>query len=222
MRVLVACEFSGVVRDAFRHGGHEAWSSDLEGVEPEGYWSNYHLFGDCRLWLDGSAGPCRQWDLLIAHPPCTYLCNSGVRWVWRGGHRDGGRDYDRLKQAFEAAKLFADLWQAPIPRIAIENPVMHGYGQSYICQHLRGRGMAMLRERFRPSQIIQPWQFGEPETKATCLWLKGLPPLAYTEIMTERTARVHRMAPGPNRGKDRSRSYVGIAEAMAGQWSGEP
>jgi hypothetical protein len=218
LNVLIACEFSGVVRDAFRRLGHEAWSCDLEGVEPEGEWPNYHLEGDCRLFLDGSAGPCAAWDLLIAHPPCTYLANSGVKWMWNGGRSENGRNYERLKLASEAAKFFVDLWQAPIPHIAIENPIMHGYGQSYIARHIRGKGMPMLADRFPPTQVVQPWMFGHGETKATCLYLKDLPGLAPTSIVEGREARVHRMSPGKNRQRERARSLRGIGNAMARQW----
>jgi hypothetical protein len=218
MNVLIACEFSGVVRDAFRRRGHEAWSCDLEGVEPEGDWPNYHLEGDCRLFLDGSSGPCDHWDLMIAHPPCTYLANSGVRWLWNDGNSQNGRNYDRLKLTYEAARFFVDLWQAPIPRIAIENPIMHGYGQSYIVRHIRGKGMPFVSDRFPPTQIVQPWMFGHGESKAVCLWLKELPKLQPTDIVDGREPRVHWAAPGVNRWKERSRTLRGIGNAMAEQW----
>jgi hypothetical protein len=190
MNVLIACEFSGVVRDAFRRLGHEAWSSDLGGIEPEGEWPNYHLEGDCRWWLDGSRGPCRQWDLMIAHPPCTHLAVSGARWF-----------KDKLPEQAEALDFVRALMAAPIPRKCIENPI------SIISSRIR-----------KPDQIIQPWMFGHGETKATCLWLDGLMPLRPTEIVSGREARVHRMPPSPDRWKERSRTLPGIAKAMAEQW----
>lgn len=191
MRVLVACEFSGVVRDAFRRRGHEAWSCDLLGPEdlPEEFkrqeFPNYHLEGDVLNWLG------MGWDLMIAHPPCTHLAVSGARW------------FKDKRQEQEAALAFVVmLLDAPIPKIALENPV------SIISTRIR-----------KPDQIIQPWQFGHGETKATCLWLKGLPLLTPTKIVDGRQARVHRMAPGPQRWMERSRTLKGIAEAMAEQWS---
>jgi len=192
MNVLVACEFSGAVRDAFRRKGHEAWSCDLPGMEPEGEWPNYHLEGDVRLFLDGSAGPVRQWDLMIAHPPCTHLAVSGAR------HFAAKQASGVQQEALDFVQLLMD---APIERVAIENPI------SIISSRIR-----------KPDQIIQPWQFGHGETKATCLWLKNLPKLVPTNVVDGREARVHRMAPGPNRWKERSRTFTGIAAAMAEQW----
>lgn len=188
MNVLIACEFSGVIRDAFRECGHEAWSCDLEGIEPEGKWSNYHWYGDCK-WLIKQA-PYGYWDLMICHPPCTYLAVSGARWF-----------KDRQQEQKEALQFVNDLLNAPIPKICLENPI------SIISSKIR-----------KPDQIIQPWMFGHGEVKATCLWLKGLPLLKPTDIVDGREAKVHRMAPGPNRGKDRSRTLPGIAKAMADQW----
>jgi hypothetical protein len=204
MNVLIACEFSGVVRDAFRRRGHEAWSCDLSGIEPEGEWPNYHLEGDCRWFMDGKSGPCAKWDLLIAHPPCTYLANSGVRWLY-GGKGDAP-DPERWASMRESAALFRDMLNAPIERIAVENPVMHGHARKLIDAD--------------PAQTIQPWWFGHGETKATCLWLKNLPPLAPTDIVSGRAARVHRASPGPDRWKERSRTLPGIGAAMAEQWGG--
>ena len=190
LRVLVACEFSGIVRRAFAARGHDAWSCDLLPSEDR---SNKHIVGDARdLLKDG-------WDLLIAHPPCTRLCNSGVRWL---AERDLWSDLD------EAAELFSAFWNAPIERIAVENPVMHGHAKSRI------------RNYAPPAQSVQPWQFGHGETKRTCLWLKGLPLLVPTKIVSGREARVHRMPPGPNRWRERSRFFSGIADAMAEQWGG--
>lgn len=196
MRVLVACEFSGVVRRAFAAMGHDAWSCDLLPAEDG---SNHHYCGDVRDILD------EGWDLLmVAHPPCTRLCNSGVRWL---SVPPRGRSLaDMWRELDEGAALFSDLWNARIDRIAIENPVMH--------RHARER----IRNFRPPAQTIQPWQFGHGETKATCLWLKALPKLIPTCIVDGREARVHRMPPGPDRWKERSRTFPGIAHAMAMQW----
>jgi site-specific DNA-cytosine methylase len=180
MRVLVACEFSGIVRDAFRRLGHDALSCDLLPSEVSG--PHYH--GDVRdILSDG-------WDLLIAHPPCTHLAVSGARWF-----------KEKQAEQAEALSFVRLLLDAPIPRIALENPV------SIISSRIR-----------KPDQIIQPWQFGHGETKATCLWLKALPRLVPTLIVDGREARVHRMAPSPDRWRERSRTFAGIAEAMAAQW----
>lgn len=195
-RVLIACEFSGVVRRAFAAAGHDAWSCDLLPAEDG---SNRHYRGDVRDILhDG-------WDLLmVAHPPCTRLCNSGVRWLHAP---PPGRSVDELWAELDhGADLFSVLWNAPIERIAIENPIMH--------KHAKAR----IRNYVRPAQTIQPWQFGHGETKATCLWLKNLPPLKPTDVVDGREARVHRMPPGPDRWKERSRTFDGIARAMADQW----
>lgn len=178
MRVLIACEYSGRVRDAFLALGHDAISCDLLDTEAPGP----HYKGDVGDILDYA------WD--IAHPPCTMLAVSGARWM-------AGRPKE-VEAALAFVRLLMD---APIPRIAIENPV------SIISTRIR-----------KPDQIIQPWQFGHGETKATCLWLKGLPKLVPTNIVEGREAKVHHMSPGPNRWKDRSRTYPGIAAAMAAQW----
>lgn len=180
MRVLVACEFSGVVRDAFRRQGHDAWSCDILPTEQCGP----HIQGDVRDVLGNG------WDLMVAHPPCTHLAVSGARWF-----------KEKQAEQAEALDFVRTLLDAPIPRIALENPI------SIISSRIR-----------KPDQIIQPWQFGHGETKATCLWLKGLPPLVPTNIVEGREARVHRMPPGPDRWKERSRTFAGIAEAMASQW----
>jgi hypothetical protein len=186
MRVLVACEFSGVVRRAFAERGHEAYSCDLLPAEDG---SAAHFQRDVLdvLWgyPDGA-----QWDLLIAHPPCTHLAVSGARWF-----KD--KEFEQ-RQALAFVRL---LMEAPVPRICIENPI------SIISSRIR-----------KPDQIIQPWQFGHGEVKATCLWLKNLPKLQPTQIVDSRHARVHLMPPSPDRWKERSRTYVGIAEAMADQW----
>ncbi len=180
MRVLVACEFSGIVRDAFIRKGHAAWSCDLLPTERPGP----HIQGDV-LGILGDG-----WDLMIAHPPCTHLAVSGARW------------FKEKRDEQEAALEFVwYLLNAPIPRIALENPI------SVISSRIR-----------KPDQIIQPWMFGHPETKATCLWLKNLPKLVPTNIVEGRDNRVHREPPGPDRWKNRSRTMQGIADAMAEQW----
>lgn len=180
MRVLVACEFSGTVREAFKAKGHDAWSCDLLPTEILGQ----HIQGDVLKVLNDG------WDLMIAHPPCTHLAVSGSRWF----------KYKQKEQQ-EALEFVEALMAAPIPKIAIENPV------SVISSRIR-----------KPEQIIQPWQFGHGETKATCLWLKDLPKLTATNIVDGREARVHKMPPSANRWKLRSRTYQGIADAMADQW----
>ena len=200
MRVLVACEFSGVVRDAFAALAHDAWSCDLLPTERPGQ----HIEGDVRDVLH------QGWDLMIAHPPCTYLTNAGVRHLHSVPSKNGvltkvhGEERWRLMR--EAAAFFRDLLHAPIPRIAVENPIPHRYAVESI-----GR---------KYDQLIQPWQFGHGETKATCLWLKGLPKLTPTQVVDGREARVHRMSPSPDRWKERSRTFEGIGRAMAAQWGG--
>lgn len=196
MRVLVACEYSGTVRRAFEAAGHDAWSCDLLTSEDG---SSRHIVGDARDLLEDG------WDLLIAHPPCTRLCNSGVRWL---SGPPPGKSADQMQRELEeGAALFSDFWNAPIDRIAVENPVMHRHAKALIVNY---------RE---PAQSIQPWQFGHGECKRTCLWLRGLSPLVPTDIVAGREQRVHRMSPGKDRWKERSRFYPGIAAAMAGQWS---
>ena len=184
MRVLVACEYSATVRDAFRARGFDAWSCDLLPTEGDARW---HIRGDALL-----AAYTGRWDLLIAHPPCTDLAVSGAR-HFAAKAADG-----RQARALEFVQRLLD---APVPHIALENPV------SIISSRIR-----------KPDQIVQPWHFGHGETKATCLWLKNLPRLVPTNIVEGREPRVHRMAPGPNRWKERSRTYAGIAAAMADQW----
>lgn len=182
MRVLVACEFSGIVRDAFLTGGHDAMSCDLLPTDAPGP----HYQGDVRDVLD------YPWDLMIAHPPCTHLSVSGARHF----------SAKRLAGAQQAAaSFFMLLARSTPPRIAIENPVC-----------------VMSSLWRKPDQIIQPWQFGHGETKATCLWLKGLPPLRATAVVDGREARVHRTPPSADRWKLRSATYQGIAAAMADQW----
>lgn len=181
MRVLVACEYSGRVRDAFIAKGHDALSCDLIDTEISGP----HYKGNVKDIINDN------WDLMVAHPPCTYLCSSGARW-WK----------DRRKEQEEAIGFVRYLMNAPIKRIAIENPI------------------GILSTAIRhPDCIIQPYQFGEAETKHTCLWLKNLPPLICEHIIIgDIVPKVHLMSPTPNRWKERSRTYKGIAYAMANQW----
>ena len=192
MRILVACESSGAVRSAFRALGHDAWSCDLLPAEDG---SQHHFTCDALLIAEhglqakGDYFP-QPWDLMIAHPPCTHLAVSGARWF-----------PDKLEEQSAALDFVKALMAAPIDRIAIENPI------SIISSRIR-----------KPDQIIQPWQFGHGETKATCLWLTNLPKLVPTDIVEGREARVHKMPPGPDRWKERSRTFGGIAKAMAEQW----
>jgi len=180
MRVLIACEYSGAVRDAFLARDHEAMSCDLLPTDKPGP----HYQGPVQDILN------EGWDLLIAHPPCTHLAVSGARWF-----------KDKQAQQAEALAFVRLLLDAPIARIALENPV------SIISSRIR-----------KPDQVIQPWQFGHGETKATCLWLKNLPKLVPTDIVEGREARIHKMPPSPDRWKLRSATYQGIANAMAEQW----
>lgn len=182
MNVLVACEFSGIVRDAFAVRGHNAMSCDLLPSERNGR----HYQGDV-----GSIWAC-SWDLLIAHPPCTHLAVSGARWF-----------KDKQQEQAEAIRFVESLWDCVIPRICIENPV---------------GVLPRLSKLGKATQWVQPWQFGHGETKKTGLWLKNLPPLEPTEIVEGREGRVWKMPPGPDRWKDRSRTFQGIADAMAEQW----
>jgi hypothetical protein len=201
MKVLVACERSGVVRRAFRAIGHQAWSCDLE---PTDDGSAHHIKGDALTVAYSGLG---EWDLLIGHPECTYLANSGAKHLYAGMSAANGPNADRWAHMGAAASFFMALWNAPVSRVALENPIMLGHP----------RRLFGIPD---PTQIIQPWQFGHGETKATCLWLKGLPPLQPTSIVEGREQRVFRMAPGPDRKKDRSRTFEGVAEAMADQWGG--
>lgn len=182
MKVLIACEFSGIVREAFRGKGHNAISCDLLPAEDG---NPNHYQGDIRDLING------DWDLMIAFPPCTYLTVSGARWF-----------KNKQKEQLEALEFIRFLLSAPIPKIALENPI------GIISTHIR-----------KPDQIIQPWMFGHGETKATCLWLKNLPLLVPTNIVHGRIARIHREAPLPDRWKNRSRTYQGIADAMAKQYT---
>ena len=186
MKVLVACEESQVVCLAFRKLGHEAYSCDI--IDCSGGHPEWHIKGDVLSVLSDS------WDLMIAHPPCTRLCNSGVCWLAK-------RDlWDEMR---EGAEFFKALQDAPGPKICIENPIPHKYARQIIGKY---------------TQIIQPWQFGHGETKATCLWLKGLPELKPTNIVQGRAQRLHRLPPSKDRAKLRSTTFPGIADAMAAQW----
>jgi len=196
MKVLIACEFSGVVRDAFNLLGHEAWSCDLLPTQSP---SRYHLQEDVLGVLHFG------WDLMIAHPPCTYLCSSGLHWNKKRPERQA-----LTNQSLEFVRKLLD---SPIPRIALENPI------GCISTKIKA-----------PTQIIQPWQFGHPESKATCLWLKGLPVLVPTKILAvpergrwdnQTDSGQNKLPPSKNRWALRSRTYQGIAEAMAVQWGGK-
>lgn len=184
MKILIACEYSGTVREAFSKLGHDAWSCDILETEIPGN----HLQCDVRDILgDG-------WDMMIAHPPCTHLAVSGARWF-----------KDKKVEQAEALEFVRLLLNAPIEKIALENPI------SIISSHIR-----------KPNQIIQPWQYGHGETKATCLWLQNLPKLQPTNIVEGREQRIWKMPPGENRWKERSRTFEGIAQAMANQWGNVP
>lgn len=184
LRILVACEYSGAVRDSFIALGHDAVSCDLLPTDVPGP----HYQGDVKDIINDG------WDMLIAFPPCTYLCSSGMHWTTRGL-----RDPQLTEDALEFVRYLLD---APIPHIALENPI----------------GCISSRIR-KPDCIIQPWQFGHPETKATCLWLKNLPKLQPTNVVEGREQRIWKLPPDPNRWKERSKTFTGIAAAMADQWS---
>lgn len=197
MNILIGCEYSGRVRESFRSLGHNAWSCDLLESEDN---SPFHIIGDVLDVIES-----RSWDMAILHPPCTYLTNASVSHL----HKDQSR-WDKLK---DGAEFFKKLLDCNIPKIAIENPIMHKYAKELI-------------GGVKQSQVIQPWMFGHTEQKATCLWLKGLPLLIPTnnvkaEMMLlpkNQRQRLHYLPPSPTRWKERSRTYQGIAEAMASQW----
>lgn len=193
MKILVACEYSGKVRDAFIAKGHDAMSCDLLPTDSLGP----HYQGNVLdiLHTPPSGG---VWDMMVAHPPCTFLCNSGVRWLY---NKDKTRNTQRYSDMKAASAFFKCLMQTDIEKICVENPVPHKY--------------ACLPHW---SQTIQPWQFGHGETKRTCLWLKGLPLLQPTNIVSGREPKVHFASPGPDRWKLRSTTFQGIADAMAEQW----
>ena len=195
MRILVACEYSGRVRDAFIRHGHEAMSCDILPTDNPGP----HYQGDVRDILDDG------WDLMVAHPPCTYMTNSGVTWL----HKDP----TRWAKLDDAAAFFKMLLDAPIEKIAVENPIMHKYAKERI-------------GGVKQTQVVQPWMFGHMEQKATCLWLKNLPPLVPTnnvkaemlQLPDNERQRLHYLPPSADRWKLRSTTYMGVAEAMANQW----
>lgn len=195
MKILIACEYSGRVREAFRRQGHDAYSCDLL---PADDGSAYHIQGDVSTILN------EQWDLMVAHPPCTYLANSGVCHLHK--------DETRWSKLDEAAAFFKALLQSDIPKKVIENPIPHKY--------------AIERIGTKYSQIIQPWMFGHKETKATCLWLHGLPKLKPTSDLKAETMalparerqRLFHLPPSPTRWKERSTTYQGIADALANQY----
>lgn len=197
MKVLIACERSGTVRDAFLARGHDAMSCDLESTRTPGP----HHQGDVRDVLD------RDWDLIIAHPPCTYITNSSVGWLTNtpknpsDGILYGPARWKALEEACAFFRLFLD---AKCPRVVIENPIPHCHA------------MKLIKTPY--TQLIQPWMFGHGETKATCLWLQNAPPLMPTKIVAGREQRLHRLGPSDDRQEIRSKSYQGIADAMADQW----
>jgi site-specific DNA-cytosine methylase len=184
MKIIVACEFSGIVRDALKDKGHYAISCDLLSSEKPGYHWEGDIFECLRFYH-------YDFDLMIAHPPCTHLAVSGARWF-----------KDKLKEQKEALEFVGRLMNVPIKRICIENPI------SIISSHIR-----------KPDQIIQPWMFGHGETKSTCLWLKNLPLLKPENIVSGREGKIWKMPPSEDRWKNRSRTFPGIAKAMANQWS---
>jgi hypothetical protein len=201
MKVLIACEESQVVCKAFRARGHEAYSCDI--IDCSGGHPEWHLKGSVdRCMYDG-------WDMMIAHPPCTYLCNSGVQWLY---NKDGSKNEDRWLKLLEARQFFKMLYRSGIEKICVENPIPHKYF------YLNGVP--------KYTQIIQPWMFGHLETKATCLWLKGLPKLVETDNVREemlklpknQQQRLHYLPPGPERARLRSMTFTGIGNAFAAQW----
>jgi hypothetical protein len=205
MKVLIACETSGTVRNAFLDRGHDAWSCD---VLPSDDLTNRHIQDDVLEVLK-----MESWDMLmVAHPPCTRLCNSGVRWLHKAP--PGKTLAEMWEQLDQGAELFSKLWNADVPRVAIENPVMHKYAKARI-------------KNFEPfTQSVQPYEFADSIdaedniSKRTCLWLRNLPPLIKTGTLTRETARhdIHNASPGKDRWKVRSKFHKGIAEAMADQW----
>lgn len=203
MRGLIGCEFSGTVRRAWRDAGHDVWSCDLLPAEDG---SPHHIVGDVRDVITYG------WDFLIAHPPCTRLCNSGVRWLTIPP--PGKSLADMARELDDGAALFNACWNAPIAKVCCENPVMHCHARERI-------------QNWRQPQIVQPWHFGDAQFKATGLYLRGFPPLIDTHRLTppakgtaewKAWSRVHRASPGPERARERSRFFPGIAQAMVRQW----
>lgn len=190
-RILVGCEFSGTIRRALRSYGHDAWSCDLLPSDDN---SPFHIVGDVRsLLADG-------WSGAIFHPPCTFLCQSGVRWLY---HPDGSDNIDRWTAMWNAASFFLDLLESPIPVVAVENPVMHPHAARLIFE--------------RPFCKVQPYQFGHAVSKGTCFWGRGLPPLLPVSVDAP-GKDLHNASPGPNRWRIRSKTFDGIADAIAAQW----
>jgi len=223
IRALVACEYSGRVRSALRARGVDAWSCDLLPAEDD---DQFHFQCDVKELLAGTPvltpGGIRYtwgWDLLIAHPPCTYLANSGAKHLYIGMKKENGLCPERVAKMEAAADFYVALWRAPVKRVAIENPIMH--------RMARERIQRLAPDHPVKRQFIQPWWFGHREVKATGLALRGLPPLSktrdvYAETMAltyAQRAKVHYASPGPNRWKDRSRTLPGVAEAMAAAWA---
>ena len=197
MRVLLGCEYSGAVRREFRRLGHDAWSCDLLPAEDE---SKYHIQCDVLDLMKAD----KKWDLAIFFTPCTFICNSGVKHLYMDGKKDNGKFLPRWEMMEKDSLLFKTCMNFDIPKVANENPIPHRYALEII-----GR---------KYDQIIQPWQFGHGEQKSTCLWLRGVSPLAPTNIVDGREQRIWKMAPSEKRGLERSRTYEGIARAMAEQW----
>lgn len=203
MRVLIACEYSGVVRDAFLARGHDAWSCDL--LPSESLIPGRHHQCDVRSLLH------QKWDQIIAHPDCTYICNSGVKCLNNPDPKlklTPGILYgpDRWRAMYEACEFFRLFLESPCPRVCIENPIPHKYALGWIGTPY--------------TQLVQPYEHGDPYTKATCFWLKGLPKLMPTDIVpkAQRRAECHLASPGPDRGKERARTYPGLARAMSQLW----
>lgn len=207
LKILVGCEFSGIVRDEFRKLGHDAWSCDLLPCESD---PAFHIQGDLLTVLN------MGWDLGIFHPHCRFLNKAGMRWLYKDGKRwlkdkagkvigENPRNPWRWEQMEEAVRFFTACLNAPIASVCVENSEMHPYA------------LALIGER--PAQSVQPWQFGHGEVKESCYWLRNLPPLVSTNIVEGRKPRVHHVSPGPDRWKERSRTLKGLAEAMALQWS---
>ncbi len=204
MKILIACEFSGIVREAFRLRGHDAWSCDLLPTDIPGQHYQGNIFDILNNWNIIGGKP----DVVIGHPDCTYLTNSGVCWLY---HNRGKYTYnlERWNKMKSAARFFLTLWNLDVEKICLENPIPHKYG-----------------DLPKYSQIIQPWMFGHTERKASCLWLKGLPKLKETNNVKEemlklpkaQQQRIHYLSPGPNRAHERSRTFAGIGKAMADQW----
>lgn len=205
--VLVACEYTATVRDEFRKLGHDAWSCDLLPTEGDPRW---HVEGDARVVVRS-----RPWDLLIHHSPCTYSINAGARWLYKGG-KGSERDEKRWQLMEDGARFFRQMQDSPVPKVIGENPIPHSHA---------------LKIMGRYAQIVQPWQHGDRETKATCLWLTNAEPLKPTDIVGPppryphpdygKWARVHYTSPSPNRGLERSRFPLGLAKAFALHWGGD-